>query len=164
MNSEVGLVALSIANISFDCLQRGRMTRVGWSGAISLLSPEVTKPFVQGHKGNHKPLACQQLCLCIWDDGTRCAPRAVSLTLPRVLGRTSESTPSCHPVIRMYGPVSVNTAFCHGFHQMRFISRGIQGRRSPKSSSLIWMRKRPTGYSCLTSEKQVFYSRHRCST
>lgn len=45
------------------------MTWVGWSGAISLLSPGVTNPFVQGHKGNHKPLACQQLCLYLgrWD-------------------------------------------------------------------------------------------------
>lgn len=69
MNLEVGPVALPIADISFDGLQRGRMTRVGWSSAISLLSPGVTKPFVQGHNGNHKPLACQQLCLYLgrWD-------------------------------------------------------------------------------------------------
>lgn len=93
--------------------QRWRMTRVGRSGAISLPSSGVTNPFVQGHKGNHKSLVRQQLCLCFWDTGTPRVPRAVSLTLPRVLGGTPGSAQSCHPVRKMYGRVSVNGAVCH---------------------------------------------------
>lgn len=133
------------------------------AAAISLPSPAVTNPFVQGHKGNHKPLACQQLCLYL---GRRGPARTTSCQFDGAPGarRDVRIHAGLSPRQKNVQPRLLERCLlprCCGFHQMRFISRGLweesRGRRSPTSSSLIWMCKRAAGYSCLTPEKQAFF-------